>query len=85
MTKEGLEQLAEELFKTFYLENTPYLDEKELMQVLDYLSKKNGLFFHLRQDRNVESNEIWYALDLTELEDGTQNTYENYEWLNYTR
>ena len=79
-----LRELAQQLYNNYYLENTPYLSDEELQQLLNLIIEiSNSDKWLIIQDRNVESNEIWYALNLY---DGQEHSsYEEETWLNYTR
>lgn len=77
-------KIAKELIKTRYIERSPALSKQELSELLEIITKESGKnTWRLVQHRNVEEKEIWYELDLQE--DWFENTYEDIEWLNYTR
>lgn len=77
-------KIAKELIKTRYIERSPALSKQELSELLEIITKESGKnTWRLVQHRNVEEKEIWYELDLQE--DWFENTYEEIEWLNYTR
>jgi hypothetical protein len=77
-------KIAKELIKTRYIERSPSLSKQELSELLEIITKESGKnTWRLVQHKNVEANETWYELDLQE--DWFENTYEELEWLNYTR
>lgn len=82
--KNNLEKIADTILKERYLEDTPYLLDEELAEVLNFVvEKSNEHGWRLVQHVNVELQEIWHELDL---QDGfSEDSYETLEWLNYTR
>jgi len=78
-----LEKLADRLYRFRYLDHTTFLDDKELKKLLEILIRKAGDNWRLVQSKNVETDEVWYELDLQE--DWSGSSCQTVEWLNYSR
>ena len=70
--------------KDDYIDNVVPISEEQANQILTILTEKTGKHYNLTQHRNVESDDIFYDLSISEKEAG-DNEFCEEEWLCYTR